>query len=80
MRSINELKKGIRISFIGTGIEAVGMLLDILHHLNIGLETEEGLITGNHLTIFVGFLINFIGVSMTFMANRKRKEESSPTA
>ncbi len=73
MRSISKLQRGIRISFIGTGIEAVGMLLDVLHHVDIGLETEEGLITGNHLTIFAGFIINFVGVLMTFLANRSQK-------
>ena len=55
-------KTGIKISFIGTGIEAVGMFLDIMHHLDIGIKTPEGLITPFHLTIFAGFLVNFVGV------------------
>lgn len=56
---------GIKISFAGTAIEGIGILLDVFHHLNIGLETPEGLITPFHLTIFAGFLINFIGVVVT---------------
>lgn len=62
---------GIKISLAGTFIEAVGILLDILHHLDIGIKTPEGLITGNHLTIFAGFFINFIGVLMTLVASRR---------
>ena len=66
-------KTGIIISFIGTTIEAVGIALDILHHLDIGLESPEGLLTLNHYIIFVGFIINFIGVSITaFSAIKKR--------
>ena len=60
-----QFKTGIKISLIGTGIEAIGMFLDVMHHLNIGLKTPEGLITPFHLTIFVGFLINFAGVLIT---------------
>ena len=63
---------GIKISLIGTGLEAVGMVLDILHHVDIGIKTAEGLLTLNHLTIFVGFLINFIGVLITW-ASKKNK-------
>ena len=58
-------KIGIKISLIGTAIEAVGMVLDILHHLEIGLKTSEGLLTLNHILIFIGFIINFIGVLIT---------------
>ena len=65
-------KLGIRISLIGTAIEAVGILLDILHHLAIGIKTPEGLITGNHLTIFAGFFINFVGVMITLVSSRKK--------
>ena len=65
-------KLGIKISLAGTLIEAVGLVLDVLHHLNIGLETPEGLITGNHLTIFAGFLINFVGVMITLMSSRSK--------
>ena len=67
---MTNFKLGIKISLTGTFIEAVGIALDILHHLNIGLKTPEGLITGNHLTIFVGFLINFVGVMITLMYSK----------
>ena len=63
-------KTGIKISFIGTGVEAIGMLLDIMHHLDIGIKTPEGLITPFHLTIFIGFLINFVGVLVTRLAKK----------
>ena len=69
---MNNFKLGIKISLVGTAIEAVGILFDILHHLDIGLKTPEGLITGNHLTIFAGFFVNFVGVLMTFMSSRKK--------
>ncbi|MDO8495588.1 MAG: hypothetical protein Q7S32_03690 [bacterium] len=68
---MNTFQKGIKISLFGTAVEAVGLVLDILHHLNIGLETPEGLLTGNHFTIFVGFLINFTGVLITLIYSRK---------
>ena len=67
----NHMRRGIRVSFAGTGIEAVGMALDILHHINIGISAPEGLITPFHATIFIGFVINFIGVFMTFRSSRK---------
>jgi hypothetical protein len=63
-------KKGIMVSLWGTGIEAVGIFLDIMHHLNIGMKTPEGLITPNHLIIFAGFLINFIGVIITMISRK----------
>lgn len=63
--------KGIKISLTGTGIETVGFVLDILHHLDIGLQTPEGLFTPNHFVIIIGFLINFAGVLIT-MALVKR--------
>ena len=66
------LKLGIKISLAGTFVEAIGIVLDILHHLNIGIKTPEGLITGNHLIIFAGFLINFIGVFITLMSSKGR--------
>ena len=69
---MTKFKIGIKISLMGTLIEAIGLALDILHHLNIGLKTPEGLITGNHLTIFIGFLINFVGVLITFMSSRNK--------
>ena len=64
-------KIGIKISLIGTAIEAVGMVLDILHHLEIGLKTSEGLLTLNHVLIFIGFIINFIGVLITLKSRVK---------
>jgi len=64
-------RTGIRISFTGTFIEAVGLILDILHHLNIGIETPEGLLTFNHFIIFVGFLVNFVGVFLTAISRKK---------
>lgn len=65
-------KTGISVTLIliGTAIEAVGMFLDILHHLNIGIKTQEGLLTPNHLAIFIGFLINFIGVMITLKSRK----------
>ncbi|GEM_PF-4289072 len=65
-------RKGIKISLTGTVIEAAGLGLDILHHLNIGIKTPEGLITGNHLTIFVGFLINLVGILVILASSRKK--------
>ncbi|OGN16902.1 MAG: hypothetical protein A3C88_00445 [Candidatus Yanofskybacteria bacterium RIFCSPHIGHO2_02_FULL_50_12] len=65
------MNKGIKVSLLGTGIEAIGILGDVFHHLNIGLETPEGLITPYHLTIFAGFLINFVGVIITQFTSRK---------
>ena len=62
-------RRGIKVSLLGTGIEAIGMVLDVLHHLSIGLETPEGLLTPIHVTIFVGFLINAIGVMLTLIAS-----------
>ncbi len=63
-------KTGIKISFIGTGVEAVGIFLDVMHHLNIGIKTPEGLVTPFHLTIFAGFLINFVGVLVTALSKK----------
>lgn len=64
------LKTGIKISLFGTGVEAIGMFLDVIHHLNIGLETPEGLLSPFHFIIFVGFLINFIGVLITKLSKK----------
>lgn len=64
-------KKGIIVSLWGTGMEALGMFLDIMHHLNIGIETPEGLITPYHLLIFAGFLINFVGVILTAVSGKR---------
>jgi len=68
---MSKFRVGIKISLIGTGIEAVGMLLDILHHLSIGIKTPEGLVTINHFIILIGFLINFVGVLITLVLSRK---------
>jgi len=67
-----QFKNGIKISLIGTGIEGVGMLLDILHHINIGIKTAEGLITFNHVLIFIGFFINFVGVLITWSSKKNK--------
>lgn len=64
-------KKGIKISLAGTALEAVGILLDVFHHLSIGIKTPEGLLTPIHMTIFAGFLINFAGVMITLVFSRK---------
>ena len=66
-------KLGIKISLIGTFIEAVGLVLDILHHLDIGIKTPEGLVTGNHLAIFTGFVVNFIGVFVTLVYSKNTR-------
>ena len=68
-----KFKTGIKISFIGTAFETVGIALDIFHHLDIGIETAEGLLTFNHELIFLGFLINFIGILMTWFANENQE-------
>ena len=65
------LKQGIKISLIGTAIEAVGMVLDIMHHVDIGIRSPEGLLTPFHFIIFIGFLINFVGVIITFAFSKK---------
>ena len=65
------LKTGIKISLVGTGVEAVGIFLDVMHHLDIGIKTPEGLITSLHLTIFAGFLVNFVGVLITRISKKR---------
>jgi hypothetical protein len=67
---MTNFKPGTKICLAGIFIEAVGILLDILHHLKIGIKTPEGLITGNHLAIFAGFLINFAGVLVVLRTSR----------
>ena len=54
--------KGITIARCGLAVEAVGLVLDIAHHLNNGVETPEGLFTFEHTIIFIGFLITAIGI------------------
>lgn len=63
-------KLGIKISLTGTFIETVGIVLDVFHHLDIGITTPEGLFTLFHLIIFVGFLTNFLGVTITLVFSR----------
>ncbi len=65
------IKRGIKISLIGTGIEAIGMVLDIMHHINIGIQSAEGLLTPFHGIIFGGFAVNFVGVLITMVSTRK---------
>lgn len=57
-----KLPIGLRVIVGGTVIETIGLVADILHHLKIGIETPEGLLTANHLLIFVGFIIHVIGL------------------
>lgn len=64
-------KAGIKISLIGTALEALGIGLDIFHHLQIGIKTPEGLVTPFHLLIFGGFLVNFGGVLITLFSSRR---------
>ena len=66
------LRKGIKISLIGTAVEAIGLALDILHHIDIGIKSPEGLLTPFHFIIFIGFLINFVGVMITLIFSRKK--------
>lgn len=62
---------GIKIILSGIIIEMIGLVLDILHHLNIGIETAEGLLTFNHFLIFAGFVINAAGVLIFLLRNEK---------
>ena len=66
-----KFQTGIKISLGGTFIEAVGITLDIFHHINIGIKTPEGLLTPFHGLIFLGFAVNFIGVLITLLASRR---------
>ena len=61
------INRGITISIGGSAIEMVGMTLDIMHHIDIGIESPEGLLTPFHGLIFGGFVINFIGVILTLI-------------
>lgn len=70
------LKKSITISIAGTFIEAVGMGLDIMHHIDIGIKSPEGLLTPFHGLIFAGFVINFIGVLLTFVFLRREQKHT----
>lgn len=63
------LRQSLKVSLVGIVVEAVGLLLDILHHLSIGIETPEGLLSYNHAIIFVGFVITSVGVIISL---RKR--------
>ena len=70
-------KTGIKVSLWGIAIQAVGLLLDILHHLNIGIETPEGLFTWQHSIIFIGFLITSVGVLVTLIFSPKTVSQAS---
>lgn len=63
--------KGIKISLWGIAVEAIGLVADIFHHLNIGIKTSEGLITPNHSFILAGFIINFIGFLIISLSQKK---------
>ena len=65
------IKRGIKISLVGTGIESIGMVLDVMHHINIGIQSPEGLLTPFHAIIFGGFAINFLGVLITMVSTKK---------
>ncbi len=62
-----------RIILAGMIIETVGLFLDILHHLNIGIERPEGLLTPFHFTILLGFLITVVGVVALLFVKIKRR-------
>lgn len=66
-------RKGIKISLTGTAIEALGLVLDIMHHIDIGIKTPEGLLTPFHFIIFIGFLVNFVGVLLTLMFSSDKR-------
>ena len=65
------IRRGIKISLAGTAIEALGMGLDIMRHIDIGIRSPEGLLTPFHFIIFIGFIINFVGVLMTLIFSKK---------
>lgn len=56
------LRKALKIATIGSILQGVGILLDALHHLRIGIETAEGLFTPYHILIFVGFTVTTFGL------------------
>lgn len=64
------MQKAIKISLIGLVVETVGLILDVGHHLNIGIETPEELISPWHLTIGIGFFITAIGILMVYRAHK----------
>ena len=47
------------------------MVLDIMHHIDIGIKSQEGLLTPFHFIIFIGFIINFAGVMLTLIFSKK---------
>lgn len=65
------MKKEVKISLIGIYIEIVGVVLDIGHHINIGLKVPEGLISPYHFLIFAGFVITAVGIFMTWLGFNK---------
>ncbi len=62
-----------KIILTGMIVETVGLFLDILHHLNIGIETPEGLLTPFHLIILLGFLITAVGVVVLLLVKTLKR-------
>lgn len=62
----------MKIILSGIIIESVGLVLDILHHLQIGIKTTEGLLTVQHAIILIGFLINFVGVFIVLFQGKDK--------
>ena len=56
------MENAVKISVWGIIIQTVGLVLDVAHHLNIGIQTPEGLLTFQHSIIFIGFLVTAVGV------------------
>jgi hypothetical protein len=67
------MKEGIKISVWGISIQAIGLVLDIAHHLNIGIQTPEGLLTIQHTIILIGFLVTAVGVLKTWQKFKENK-------
>ena len=68
---MKRLKKGIKISLWGLGIQTFGMMLDVLHHVDIGINSPEGLLSPWHALIGVGFGITMLGILKTHISHRK---------
>ncbi len=61
------LRREDKIILTGMIMEGAGLFLDILQHLNIGIETEEGLLTPFHFVILLGFLLTAVGVAILLL-------------
>lgn len=61
------MHKILKISLAGVLIETIGLILDIFHHLEIGIKTPEGLITWQHTIIFIGFVVTASSVIKLFI-------------